>query len=248
MKLITIEGMDYIGKTTLQQNLIPKLKEKLGDIFEDVIPIKFPYYNSPTGKIIQDYLNDKSDNKESIYDYYYITNLYMLNRLEFFRDNPDLINRNVLLLADRYTLSNIIHHMSHHYTEERFHKYDTKSFSFIKNRIWEMIEAENVINQLPSPKICIYLMPESFDFLLKCKASRNDEADRLEEDDRLKETYEFYTQEKVISAIVSRYSYFYTGFMPIYVSDEIRKTMVDHCVKIIDNEFRSNKKIKNYCL
>ena len=233
MKLITIEGMDYVGKTTLQQNIVPKLKEALKDKFEDVIPIKFPYYDSQTGRMIKDYLNDKSNVENNKYDFSYITTLYTLNRIEFFRDNPDLLKRNVLLIADRYTISNIIHHLPRRLKERKYLLNMKGAEGFIRARIDDMIELEACDKYLPIPKLCFYMMPESFDFLLKCKASRNDEPDKLETDERLFETYDLYTSDDIIGMIASRYAYFDSIIAPIWVSDEVRKTMVDRTVEII---------------
>ena len=101
-KIIVIDGVDGSGKTTQ----INALKNIYGSKFEFA---KLPWYESPTGKIIQDYLNGVYNSYEfdNIYDKVkFISDMYTMNRVEFF-DN--IYNPSKNYIFDRYTTSNILH-------------------------------------------------------------------------------------------------------------------------------------------
>lgn len=195
INLITIEGMDYTGKTTLQKNLIPELEKLYKDRYSKIIPIKFPYYDSNTGKLILDYLNSNNKANDDRIDYRYITSLFTLNRLEFFRDNKDNLDKDALYVADRYTLSNIIHHLSNQYGGPSTINIAEVGYADINLKITQEIETlikiEYKYLELPIPKYTLFLTPENLDLIYKHRSLRNDNIDKLEQDDRLKKAYEF---------------------------------------------------------
>ena len=101
MKIIAIEGLDGSGKTT-QVNLLKKIYGP-----EKCSFIKFPYYDTPTGQKILEYLNGDSN-----IDMWSLVRLYASNKIEGFmefrKNNPDFLKKDYLI-TDRYSASNMIY-------------------------------------------------------------------------------------------------------------------------------------------
>lgn len=169
-KLIAIEGTDGSGKSTQTKLLLDRLNKE-GLLTNS---IKFPFYDSPTGKIIAGPFLGKEGYCDSYFDegadkvdcrvsclFYTADRLYNVDRI-----NDSLKNNNVLL--DRYVDSNKIHHCSKILdNEER-----AKQFDFIDTLEFGLLG-------LPRPdiKIMLFMPIEYREQLIK---NRNERPDGLE--------------------------------------------------------------------
>ncbi len=149
-KIIVIEGTDCSGKET-QSKL---LKSKLEEMGKQVIRFYFPYYESPTGKIVGGpYLG-----KEEICDTYfeegsskvdpYVSCLYYAADRKYNMDNVirDYLDKGYIVILDRYTTSNMAHQGGKIFNkEERFNMYQ-----------W-IDKLEYWLLKLPKPDITIFL-------------------------------------------------------------------------------------------
>ena len=95
-RLVAIEGIDQAGKQTQTMLLAKELKRK--ELRANTI--SFPDYNSPSGRIIKDYLEGKRR-----YQFQALCMLYSANRWEQLDLLSELIEDNDLLVANRYTPS-----------------------------------------------------------------------------------------------------------------------------------------------
>lgn len=149
-KIIVIEGTDCSGKET-QSKL---LKSKLEEMGMKVKRFYFPYYESPTGKIVGGpYLG-----KEEICDTYfeegsskvdpYVSCLYYAADRKYNMDNVirKYIDKGYIVILDRYTTSNMAHQGGKIFNkEERFNMYQ-----------W-IDKLEYWLLKLPKPDITIFL-------------------------------------------------------------------------------------------
>ncbi len=174
-KLIVIEGTDCSGKET-QSNLLVK---KLNDDGIKTETFCFPYYNSPTGKIIAGpYLG-----KEEYGKGYFLEGASNVNplvaSLYFAADrkyNIDKINEKlkngINVVVDRYIDSNLAHQGAKIYDDEE------------RNKLFKTLETlEYDLLELPRADITIFLyMPYQYANLLK--QNRKEKADEHERDEK----------------------------------------------------------------
>lgn len=106
-KLIVIEGTgDCTGKET--QSIA--LKNRLIAEGYKVRRISFPDYDSPTGKLIKLYLEGYYGKNSDSLNPYPFSSLYANDRyMSFIKDWGEFYNSGGIIIADRYTTSNIIH-------------------------------------------------------------------------------------------------------------------------------------------
>jgi len=90
--LISIEGVDCSGKTTLAKLLAEELKAEY---------IKFPNYESPTGEIISQYLSGKLQNLDTLI----ISSMFEIDK--FILKDKLLSDNNIVV--DRYILSGLVY-------------------------------------------------------------------------------------------------------------------------------------------
>jgi dTMP kinase len=99
---IAVEGGDKVGKSTQLSLFAEYMREKIGD----VEVIKYPVYDSPTGQVIQKYLNGKLAPAKSL-DPRKVIGFYADDRLA---DKPRVdaaIKSGKSILFDRYVYSNM---------------------------------------------------------------------------------------------------------------------------------------------
>lgn len=99
---VAIEGIDGSGKSTQ----LPILQSKLvlaGDVGRKPNVVKFPVYDSPTGKVIEKLLKTGLKSPESCLLF---QSLMAVNRQEYFSLEYD---PTAITLADRYTLSGLVY-------------------------------------------------------------------------------------------------------------------------------------------
>lgn len=173
-KIILIEGTDCSGKET-QSNL---LKEKLEKAGYKVFKMSFPVYDSPTGKIVGGpYLGKPSISpgwfKEGANNvpakvaslYYAADRLYNINIIK------EYLEKDYLVLLDRYVTSNMAHQGGKiKDKEERL-----KMFKWLEKLEYEFLE-------LPRPDIKIFLhLPYEYSKELSKNRIELDEHERSEE-------------------------------------------------------------------
>ena len=99
-QFFVIEGIDGAGCGAQRKAVSAKLRE-LGF---DVTDIKYPYYGSPIGKMIHDFLHEKVKLDAEMQFL-----LYAVNMLEDKRRVEEALESGKLVLADRYFTSSIVY-------------------------------------------------------------------------------------------------------------------------------------------
>ncbi len=141
-RLIVIDGLDGSGKGTHSKLVAAKLNE-LGIPAER---ISFPDYESPSSALLQMYLHGEFGAHAGDVNAYAASMFFAADRFAGFRTKyQKLYDDGVILVADRYTTSNIVHQMSKLPEEE----WD----SFIE---W-LSDFEYGKLELPRPDAVIYL-------------------------------------------------------------------------------------------
>ena len=141
-RLIVIDGLDGSGKGTHSKLVCAKLNE-LGIPAER---ISFPDYESHSSALLQMYLHGEFGNHAEDVNAYAASVFFAADRFAGFRTKyQKLYDEGVILVADRYTTSNIVHQMSKLPQEE----WD----EFIH---W-LTELEYGKFELPKPDAVIYL-------------------------------------------------------------------------------------------
>lgn len=107
-KLIVIEGLDGSGKAT-QTKL---LKEKLLQMGEKVKTITFPNYDSESSALVKMYLEGKISDDLNDINAFAASSFYSLDRyVSYMTDWKKNYDSEEIILADRYTTSNLTHQM-----------------------------------------------------------------------------------------------------------------------------------------
>lgn len=106
-KLIVIEGLDGSGKATQAELLHIKIKE-LG---QKVLKVSFPDYKSESSALVKMYLAGKLGTLEEV-TVYAASTFYAVDRYASYSTNWESnYNNGYIIIADRYTTSNIVHQM-----------------------------------------------------------------------------------------------------------------------------------------
>lgn len=105
-KLIVLEGLDGSGKSTQ----IKLLKERLLGLSKKVVQIKLPDYDSASSALVKMYLNGDFGNKPEDVNVYAASTFYASDRYANYnlKWKKDYLE-GAIILADRYTTSNIVH-------------------------------------------------------------------------------------------------------------------------------------------
>ncbi len=108
-KLIVIEGVDSSGKATQTK----KLFERLKDAGINVCAIEFPNYKSNSSELVKMYLNGEFGSNADDTDPYMASVFFAADRAASFKKEYNkLLSECDILIADRYTTSNMIHQAS----------------------------------------------------------------------------------------------------------------------------------------
>lgn len=137
-RFVVIEGVDCTGKTTQVELLMNKLK-KIG---KKIKLLDFPTYEkTPGGTVVKWYLEGKFGDLEHVSPE--VASLtFALDRYQFAKENYEALEKGYILLANRYTQSNIGHQGG--------------AFNGIQRK--EFIEwLEKVESRMPQPDMVIYL-------------------------------------------------------------------------------------------
>ena len=146
-RLLVIDGLDGSGKGTHSK----RVTEKLNEMGIPAMRISFPDYESPSSALLQMYLHGEFGAHADDVNAYAASVLFAADRFAGFRTKyQKLYDEGVILVADRYTTSNIVHQMCKLPKEE----WD----SFIE---W-LTDLEYGKFELPKPDAVLYLdmLPE----------------------------------------------------------------------------------------
>lgn len=175
-KLIVIEGTDGCGKQT--QSIL--LEQNLSKLGYKVKRISFPNYDSNASYPVKMYLAGEFGNNDSVNVYasssFFAVDRYASFKKEWEKDLKD----GLIVICDRYTLSNLIHQANRITDENEFNEYNK----------W-LIDLEWNKFKLPIPDLTIFLdVPyEISNNLIKDrinKATGNYKKDILESDENQK--------------------------------------------------------------
>ncbi|NLI89519.1 MAG: deoxynucleoside kinase [Epulopiscium sp.] len=108
-KLFIIEGLDGSGKETQTKRLYNRLKEEKINIKK----VEYPNYKSDSSALIKMYLNGEFGNNVEDVDAYVSSTFYAVDRYASYKTEwEDFYLNGGVVLADRYTSSNMIHQAS----------------------------------------------------------------------------------------------------------------------------------------
>ena len=141
-KFIVIEGLDGSGKAT-QTEILRKVFEERG---EKVRKLTFPDYNNESSALVKMYLGGEFGDKPSDVNAYAAAAFYTVDRiaiyLKFWKEDYE---NGTVIIADRYSTSNIIYQMSK-LPEDEWDSYIEFQEDFEYNKI-----------KVPKPDKIIYL-------------------------------------------------------------------------------------------
>ena len=107
-RLIIIEGGDGSGKATQTARLADRLRQE----GKNVRTVTFPNYESGAAMPIKMYLAGDFGKKPGDVNPYVASSMYAIDRFASFRqDWEDFYKKGGIILADRYTTSNMVHQM-----------------------------------------------------------------------------------------------------------------------------------------
>lgn len=108
-KLIVIEGTDGSGKATQTKELYDRLVSE----GKKVIKVDYPNYGSESCALVNMYLRGDFGDKATDVDPYVASTFYAVDRYASFKTEWEkYYNEGYIILADRYTTSNMVHQAS----------------------------------------------------------------------------------------------------------------------------------------
>ena len=148
-KIIVIEGTDGSGKATQTELLAKRWTEE--DI--NYKTVSFPNYESPSSSLVKMYLNGEFGEKAESINAYAASSFFAVDRWATWeKDYKEYYKQGGIILADRYTPSNLIHQAGKIKDEQEREK-------FIN---W-VYEYEYKLLKLPEPDVVIFLnMPTEY--------------------------------------------------------------------------------------
>ena len=143
-KLLVIEGTEGSGKETQADLLVRRLNE----MGEKTVKMRFPMYDTPTGKIIYEHILNKDGNSyfDEEVDPKALSLYYAADRVNNIGKINELLDKGVHVVLDRYVESNMA--------------YQASKFEDIKDRvnmIFWMEQLEFNLLDLPRPDKVIFL-------------------------------------------------------------------------------------------
>ena len=109
-KLIIIEsGSDASGKATQTKKLV----ERLSNEYKNIRKVEYPNYESESSALVKMYLRGDFGKNPSDVDPYVASTFYAADRYASFKTEwEEFYNNGGIVLADRYTTSNMVHQAS----------------------------------------------------------------------------------------------------------------------------------------
>ena len=234
-KLIVVEGLDSSGKAT-QTKLIAK---KLEEMNYKVKLVTFPDYESDSSALVKMYLNGDLSDKADDINAYAASSFYAVDRYASFKRNWEKFYLDGgIIIADRYTTSNMIHQAS------------KIEGTRIKNLYLDWLtDYEYKLLKLPAPNKVIFLdmPPEYANELMRERANKfTGEKDKdIHERDKeyLEKTYENALY------IAKKYDWnevFCVEDGQIRTIDDINdEIMTLICNDVLHRKYRKNSEVKN---
>ncbi|HHY06146.1 MAG TPA: thymidylate kinase, partial [Clostridia bacterium] len=148
-KLVVIEAPDGSGKKTQAELLFNRLKEE----GYQVRKVEFPNYRSPSSSLVKMYLRGEFGENPNKVNPYAASAFYAVDRFASFQKEwQGFYIEGGMIIADRYTTSNLIHQAVKFTDEKEKEKYLDWVWDFEFNRL-----------ALPVPDVVFFLdMPPDF--------------------------------------------------------------------------------------
>lgn len=152
-KLIIIEGTDGSGKQTQTLKLYEKLLEK----GKSIKKISFPNYDSPSSSLVKMYLSGEFGSKADDVNAYTASSFFGVDRYaSYITDWKKDYLSGTIILSDRYTGSNMIHHGSKFDNDEDKEEYINWLEDFEFNKLG-----------IPKPDLVFFLnVPIEYTFIM----------------------------------------------------------------------------------
>lgn len=158
-KIIVFEGVDGSGKQT-QSELFYK---RLADEGLNVKKVSFPRYDNDSSALVRMYLKGEFGSDANEISPYICSTFYAVDRYASYKqDFEDFYNNGGIVVADRYTTSNMLHQASKIHDKEQREK-------FLK---W-LYDLEFNIYLLPKPDMVFFLDMPLFDTKILTKDRAN---------------------------------------------------------------------------
>lgn len=176
--LIVIDGGDGSGKTVQSELLVERLRKES----EDVHTISFPRYETPTGKVVKDYLKGKWGDPTKV-PAREASMLYAYDRQAAHREGAfDALDQGVHMVANRYVASNMGHQGS------KLANPDSRKNFFAWN---DKLEHEFLGIPRPDINVILHVPPE---VSMRLIAERGEETDGHENLEHLKQAEATYLE------------------------------------------------------
>lgn len=140
-KFITLEGVDGSGKSTQTKILVKKLRQT----GHQVKIIKFPQYNKKSAGLVEEYLSGKYGQTNEV-NPFTASIFYSLDRFDASFKINNWLKKGYIVIADRYTFSNLAHQGSKIKNLSKQKKY----FTWLNNLEYKLLN-------IPKPNITFYL-------------------------------------------------------------------------------------------
>ena len=167
-KLFVIDGTDGSGKQTQLQ----KLKERFAKERIEYKAVSFPNYDSPSSSLVKMYLAGEFGSDSQAISPYIASTFFAVDRYATFKkDYENYYNNGGIILADRYTTSNMVHQAGKIKDDEEREKF--------LNWLWDF---EFNLYGLPIPTEVFFLnMPT--EYALKLMENRKNKITKEEKKD-----------------------------------------------------------------
>lgn len=161
-KLIVIEGVDSSGKQTQTEKLYNELKNR----GYDVMTVAFPNYKSKSSELVKMYLGGEFGDDPEAVNPYTASAFFAVDRVASYKlEWQNELKKNKIIIADRYTTSNMIHQASKIDDIDEKNKFLDWVYDFEYNKLG-----------LPEPDVVVFLdMPVKYAKILM--ASRPNKID-----------------------------------------------------------------------
>ena len=119
-KLIVLEGIDGSGKATQSELLAEALKKNN----KSVIQVTFPDYESQSSSLVKMYLNGNFGTAPKDVNPYAASMFYAVDRFASYKMKwKKFYEQGGIVIADRYTTSNMVHQMTKYDNEDEREKF-----------------------------------------------------------------------------------------------------------------------------
>lgn len=165
--LFVIEGVDGSGKATQTEKLYQYLTAEQYPVRK----VTFPDYASPSSSLVKMYLNGEFGSEPDSVNAFATSLFFAVDRFASFRKNwQEAYQQGDIILADRYTTSNMIHQGSKILDQEE----KTTYLNWLTDLEYRLLE-------LPQPT-CVFFLDMPPEYSLKLRQARNELKQDLTQD------------------------------------------------------------------